>query len=197
MKSSPRRLYLSFVYFLSLLELLFRMVGCWYSLSWSWGPVSVWLVRFVRPQEARYTFQLQQKISKKWEKGDWRHPKYQMMCAEKHAGDDPKEKRSHAECFQGLSGVKERSWVLVQMKDPLPILLHFIAFLLHFNCQLDLQWENYTMLVFCFIMLLFLIFQNIRNFILLYVMAENTSFLEVLQTLIPMKMGHCVKCKYI
>lgn len=37
------------------------------------------------------------------------------------------------------------------------------------------------MLVFCFIMLLFLIFQNIRNFILLYVMAENTSFLKVLQ----------------
>lgn len=39
------------------------------------------------------------------------------------------------------------------------------------------------MLVFCFIMLLFLIFQNIRNFILLYVMAENTSFLEVLEFL--------------
>lgn len=29
------------------------------------------------------------------------------------------------------------------------------------------------MLVFCFIMPLFLIFQNIRNFILLYVMAEK------------------------
>lgn len=40
------------------------------------------------------------------------------------------------------------------------------------------------MLVFCFIMLLFLIFQNIRNVLLLYVMAEkNTSFLEVSQFL--------------
>lgn len=56
-----------------------------------------------------------------------------------------------------------------------------LPFCIAFNCQLDLQWENYTMLVFCFIMLLFLIFQNIRNFILLYVMAENTSFVEVLE----------------
>lgn len=40
-------------------------------------------------------------------------------------------------------------------------------------CQLDLQWWNYTMLVFCFIVILFLIFQNIRNFMLLYVMAEK------------------------
>lgn len=45
-----------------------------------------------------------------------------------------------------------------------------------FYCQLDLQWENYTMLVFCFNMLLFLIFQNIRN-LLLYVMAEKKYFL--------------------
>lgn len=36
---------------------------------------------------------------------------------------------------------------------------------------------------FCFIMLLFLIFQNIRNFILLCVMAESASFLEALDLL--------------
>lgn len=85
----------------------------------------------------------------------------------------PQGTRSHVECFQWSARVKERSWVLIQMKDPLRIILHFIAFCIAFYCQLDLQWENYTMLVFCFIMLLFLIFQNIRNFILLYVMAEK------------------------
>lgn len=85
----------------------------------------------------------------------------------------PRGNRSHVKCFQWSSRVKERSWVLIQMKDPLRIILHFIAFCIAFYCQLDLQWENYTMLVFCFIMLLFLIFQNIRNFILLYVMAEK------------------------
>lgn len=95
----------------------------------------------------------------------------------------PRGNRSHVECFQWSSCVKERSWVMIQMKDPLRIILHFIAFCIAFYCQLDLQWENYTMLVFCFIMLLFLIFQNIRNFILLYVMAENTSFLEVFKYL--------------
>lgn len=85
----------------------------------------------------------------------------------------PQGNRSHIECFQWSACVEERSWVLIQMKDPLRIILHFIAFCIAFYCQLDLQWENYTMLVFCFIMLLFLIFQNIRNFILLYVMAEK------------------------
>lgn len=33
---------------------------------------------------------------------------------------------------------------------PLRIILHFIAFCIAFYCQLDLQWENYTMLVFLF-----------------------------------------------
>lgn len=46
--------------------------------------------------------------------------------------------------------VKKRSWVWIQMKDLLRIILHFIAFCIAFYCQLDLQWENYTMLVFLF-----------------------------------------------
>lgn len=75
------------------------------------------------------------------------------------------------------SRVKERSWVWIQMKDPLRIILHFIAFCIAFYCQLDLQWENYTMLVFCFIMLLFLIFQNIRNFILIALCYGRKYFL--------------------
>lgn len=62
----------------------------------------------------------------------------------------PQGNRSHVECFQWSSGVKERSWVLKQMKDPLRIILHCIAFCIAFYCQLDLQWENYTMLVFLF-----------------------------------------------
>lgn len=36
------------------------------------------------------------------------------------------------------------------MKDPLRIILHLIAFCIAFYCQLDLQWDNYTMLVFLF-----------------------------------------------
>lgn len=41
----------------------------------------------------------------------------------------PQGKRSSIECFQWSACVKKRSWVLIQMKDPLRIILHFIAFL--------------------------------------------------------------------
>lgn len=57
---------------------------------------------------------------------------------ENHAVDDPKE-IDHTECFQWSACVKERSWVLIQMKDLLRIILHFIAFCIAFYCQLDLQ----------------------------------------------------------
>lgn len=62
----------------------------------------------------------------------------------------PRGNRSYVECFQWSSGVKQRSWISIQMKDPMRIILHFIAFCIAFYCQLDLQWENYTMLVFLF-----------------------------------------------
>lgn len=59
------------------------------------------------------------------------------------------------------------------MKDPLLIILYFYC--LFFVLHLIVNWinseKNYTMLVFCVIMLLFLIFQNVRNFILLLYMA--------------------------
>lgn len=75
----------------------------------------------------------------------------------------PQGKKIKCWMFSAVACAKKRSWVLTQMKDPLRIILHFIAFCIALYCQLDLQWKNYTMLVFCFIMLLFLIFQNIRN----------------------------------
>lgn len=97
----------------------------------------------------------------------------------------PQGKKIKCWMFSAVACAKKRSWVLTQMKDPLRIILHFIAFCIALYCQLDLQWKNYTMLVFCFIMLLFLIFQNIRNvFIALcYGRKKNTSFLEVSQFL--------------
>lgn len=58
--------------------------------------------------------------------------------------------RKRITCWMFSSRVKKRSWVWIQMKDPLRIILHFIAFCIAFYCQLDLQWENYTMLVFLF-----------------------------------------------
>lgn len=86
----------------------------------------------------------------------------------------PGAERSHVECFQLFSGVKEKVLGTGSNERPAAYYIAFnCLFVLHFYCQLDLQWKNYTMLVFCFIMLLFLIFQNIRNFILLYVMAEK------------------------
>lgn len=132
--------------------------GCWFSLSCGVSLTGVLYVTLLISSE-------------KWENNDWLHLKYQMMCMESYAVRWPQGNRSNVECFQSAC-VKERPWVLIQMKDPLRIILHFIAFCIAFYCQLDLQWENYTMLVFCFIMLLFLIFQNIRN-LLLYVMAEK------------------------
>ena len=89
-------------------------------------------------------------------------------------------KRSRVDCSQWSAHVMIRSWVRSQMKDPQRIILHFIAFCIAFYCQLDLQWEDYTMLVFCFIMLLFLIFQNIRNIILLYVWQKILPSLKYL-----------------
>lgn len=160
-------------FFPSLWVFIWDAGGCWYSLSW--GSACESALHFSTSSQKKK----KKIVGKRWLTSS----KISNDVDGKPCSRWPGGKRSHVECFQWSACVKERSWVLSQMKDPLRIILHFTAFCIAFYCQLDLQWENYTMLVFCFIMLLFLIFQNIRNFILLYLVAESTSFLEVLKLL--------------
>lgn len=62
-----------------------------------------------------------------------------MIWLENRAVDDPEETDHMLNVCQWSSRVTERSWVLIQMKDPLRIILHLIAFCIAFYCQLDLQ----------------------------------------------------------
>lgn len=57
--------------------------------------------------------------------------------------------RKHITCWMFPSRVKDRSWVWSSTERPLCI-LYCILLPFVFYCQLDLQWENYTMLVFLF-----------------------------------------------
>lgn len=133
--------------------------GCWYSLivTSSVSPLRPWCVH--QPVERC--------------KGGWHHPKYQMIRLEK----EQMTQRKHITCWLLSSRAKDQSWVCVRKKDPLHIILHLLPFV--FYCQLDLQWEDYTMLVFCFIMLLFLIFQNLRTLYCFMSSQKNAYFLEV------------------
>lgn len=78
-------------------------------------------------------------------------PVRRMLGSVRPYGNNPKSKDdgNHAvdcsdtelmlECFQWCACAKERSWVSIQMKDLLRIILHFTAFCIAFYCQLDLQ----------------------------------------------------------
>lgn len=116
MKSPPLWLYLKFVLFFFFYSLLEMLEG----IDTAWGVVG----RLLYSLEMCFEQQLQ-----KYEADDWHHPHYQMIWIEKQASRWTQGERSRVECFQWSARVKERSWVLSQMKDPLRIILHFIAFL--------------------------------------------------------------------
>lgn len=168
MKSSPYWLYITFVYFLSFLGAsIWGAGGCWYSLRVSQCVTCVFCMALesalcfstAAKRSGRTVTDIIQNI--KW--CEWKTMQEMTWC-----------RKITCWMFQLFSGVKEKVLGTGSNERPAAYYIAFnCLFVLHFYCQLDLQWKNYTMLVFCFIMLLFLIFQNIRNFILLYVMAEK------------------------
>lgn len=86
--------------------------------------------------------------SRKWENGDWHHPKYQMMWLEEPAVNSAEE--THLMLNAGFLWCEAKVLGL-NSNDPVAYYIAFLLpFCIAFYCQLDLQWENYTMLVFLF-----------------------------------------------
>lgn len=121
MKSSPHWLYLTFVIFIffSFRVFIWDAGGCWHSLSVCGLCVQNGLRKCVT------LFNSGEKVGKRWLTSS----KISNDVDGKPCSRWPRGKRSHVECFQWSACVKKRSWVLIQMKDPLHIIFYFIAFL--------------------------------------------------------------------
>lgn len=79
--------------------------------------------------------------------------------------------RKHITCWMLSSHVKDRSWVRVRMKDPLHIILHFIAFCILLSTGFTVRKLYYVSILFYYASVFD--FPKFKNFILLYVIAKE------------------------
>lgn len=79
--------------------------------------------------------------------------------------------RKHITCWMLSSRVKDRSWVWVWMKDPLHIILHFIAFCILLSTGFTVRKLYYVSILFYYASVFD--FPKFKNFILLYVIAKE------------------------